>query len=242
LANLGIPTVQIQAVAAVLLAIGLWLLLPRGGHRGRAGGIVLVAIALGLFATGLPRIGDWASQAVFGVFAGVTVVAAVGTITLRNPVYCAIWFGMTLLGTAGLFLIQGAQFLGLATVVVYAGAILVTFLFVLMLANPRGHAVYDRLSWETLWSAAAGALMLLMLSLVIGGLWQSGDQGGATPITPEARAENILAEAHVAHLGKHLFSEHLIVVEIAGTLLLIALVAATAIMAHEKPAVKPRQG
>ena len=60
--------------------------------------------------------------------------------TTRNPVYCAIWFGMTLLGTAGLFLFQGAQFLAVATVVVYAGAILVTFLFVLMLAQPDGRA------------------------------------------------------------------------------------------------------
>ena len=55
---------------------------------------------------------------------------------------------MSLLGTAGLFLFQGAQFLGVATIVVYAGAILVTFLFVLMLAQPEGHAFYDRVSWE----------------------------------------------------------------------------------------------
>ena len=60
------------------------------------------------------------------------------TVTFRNPVYCAIWFGLSLLGTAGLFLFHGAQFLAVATVVVYAGAILVTFLFVLMLAQPEG--------------------------------------------------------------------------------------------------------
>ena len=61
-------------------------------------------------------------------------MAAVATISFRNPVYCAIWFGMTLTGTAGLFLLAGAEFLAVATLVVYAGAILVTFLFVLMLA------------------------------------------------------------------------------------------------------------
>ena len=54
---------------------------------------------------------------------------------------------MSLLGTAALFLLQGAQFLGIATVAVYAGAIVVTFLFVLMLAQPEGHAFYDRISW-----------------------------------------------------------------------------------------------
>ena len=61
---------------------------------------------------------------------------------------------LSLLGTAGLFLFQGAQFLAVATIVVYAGAILVTFLFVLMLAQPEGQASYDRVSWEALLSAA----------------------------------------------------------------------------------------
>ena len=64
--------------------------------------------------------------------------------------YCAVWFALSLLGTAGLFLFQGAQFLAVATIVVYAGAILVTFLFVLMLAQPNGRAYYDRVSWEPL--------------------------------------------------------------------------------------------
>ncbi len=60
---------------------------------------------------------------------------------MRDLVCCS------LLGTAGLFLFQGAQFLSIATVAVYAGAIVVTFLFVLMLAQPEGHAFYDRIGW-----------------------------------------------------------------------------------------------
>ena len=55
----------------------------------------------------------------------------------------------------------------MATIVVYAGAILVTFLFVLMLAQPQGHAYYDRVSWEALFSAAVGACMVGMLTMVI---------------------------------------------------------------------------
>ena len=91
--------------------------------------------------------------------------------TFRSPVYCAIWFALSLLGTAALFLFQGAQFLGVATIVVYAGAILVTFLFVLMLAQPEGDAFYDRISWEGLLAASTGALMVggaLTLTLVWG--------------------------------------------------------------------------
>ena len=105
----------------------------------------------------------------FLALAAVTVVSACGAVTFRNPVYCAIWFGQSLLGVAGLFLLAGAQFLAVATVVVYAGAILVTFLFVLMLAQPEGKAAYDRVSWEAPISALAGALMVGILSMTIGG-------------------------------------------------------------------------
>ena len=95
-------------------------------------------------------------------------MAAVATISCRSPVYCAIWFGMTLAGTAGLFLLAGAEFLAVATIVVYAGAILVTFLFVLMLSQPEGHTTYDRRSWEALVSAFTGAVLVGILTATIG--------------------------------------------------------------------------
>ncbi len=74
---------------------------------------------------------------------------------------------MTLVGTAGLFLLAGAEFLAVATIVVYAGAILVTFLFVLMLAQPEGHTTYDRRSWEAPISAFIGAVLVGILTATI---------------------------------------------------------------------------
>ena len=128
------------ALAALLGAAGLWLMLPRGAARGRMIGVLLTAAALGLGAAQLRPLGSWTAEGVFAALAGATVVAALATITFRNPIYCAIWFGMTLAGASGLFLFIGAEFLAVATLVVYAGAILVTFLFVLMLAQPEGDA------------------------------------------------------------------------------------------------------
>jgi NADH-quinone oxidoreductase subunit J len=179
---------------------------------------------------------------VFLILAAVTLVAAVAAVTARNPVYCAIWFGVVLLGTAGLFLFQGAQFLGVATVVVYAGAILVTFLFVLMLAQPEGHAFYDRISWEAFLSAATAGVMICMLTnqimLATGGSSPSADDQSAEVALESARqvelGENILAQQHVAVLGRQMFSEYLIAVEVAGALLLAALVGAVAIVAQGK--------
>ena len=219
----------------VLFAVGIWLLLPRGTTRGWWLGLVLTVTSLALFASRLPVIGDWGSTATFGLLAAVTVLAAVMTITLRNPVYCAIWFALSLLGTAGLFLLQGAQFLGVATIVVYAGAILVTFLFVLMLANPEGHAFYDRLSWEAPLSAVTGAAMVGMLTFTLVGVFNpKGEQYAQLPAVEVDRSQEILAGEHMAHLGGRLFSEHLVAVELAGTLLLVALVGCVAIVAEAK--------
>ncbi len=206
-------------------------------------GIVLSAIALGLGASQVPRLGDWMADGLFLILAGVTVVSAAAAVTFRNPVYCAIWFGQSLLGTAGLFLFTGAQFLAVATVVVYAGAILVTFLFVLMLAQPEGKAPYDRVSWEALISASTGIVIVGILSMTIGRVF-SPAQPLAQPIAApaaEALADGILTPQHVARLGGELFGRHLIAVDIAGTLLLVALVGASVIVTQGKLLLKEEE-
>lgn len=222
--------------AAVLGALALWLLLPRGGSRGRAAGAVLGVIALGLIFSRARIIGNWVDESMMLILAGVTIISAAATVTFRNPVYCAIWFALTLLGTAGLFFFQGAQFLGVATVTVYAGAILVTFLFVLMLANPKGTSYYDRLTWEPWLAAPAASLIVVVLTIVVSRtLFGASDEAQVAPAISEAqRNAEILAPAHMAHLGRRIFSEYLIAIEVAGTLLLVALVGAVAIVAHDK--------
>lgn len=225
------PILQFHPLAwgVVLGGLALWLMLPRGNAKGRALGTVLGIVALGLLGSRLLPLGMWSSNVVFWILAAVTVAAAACTVTFRSPVYCAVWFAMTLVGTSGIFMVQGAQFLGVATIVVYAGAILVTFLFVLMLASPKGNAYYDRISWEAMLAAAAGTILLAMLSITIGKLALNQVQG-----LPEATLqEDVLASDHVARLGAELFGRHLIAVEVAGTLLLVALVGATAIVSAQ---------
>jgi NADH-quinone oxidoreductase subunit J len=227
---------HILTLTTLLGALGMWLMLPRGTARGRGVGVVMASIALGLGASQVPRLSDWMADGVFLILAAITIVSAAGAVTFRNPLYCAIWFGQSLLGTAGLFFFTGAQFLAVATVVVYAGAILVTFLFVLMLAQPEGKASYDRVSWEALISAVTGIAMVGILSMTIGGVFSPANPP-ARPITPQTQdvlAKGILAPQHVARLGGELFGRHLLAVEAAGTLLLVALVGAAAIVAQGK--------
>lgn len=246
------------ALAVLLFAAGMWLLLPRGQTGGRRFGAGLAFCGLALltllvhfgmivnqqspyvtWSPPLPGASEWAIDAVFLLMAAITVGSAIAAVTLRSPVYCAIWFAMTLLGTAGLFLYQGAQFLGVATIVVYAGAILVTFLFVLMLAQPQGHSFYDRLSWEAMLSACSGAVMVGMLTMTLSSAFQLRGENGQlveqkwlTENVDLPRDKSVLAGEHVATLGSRLFSSHLVAVEVAGTLLLVALVGAVAIVAQ----------
>jgi NADH-quinone oxidoreductase subunit J len=232
----------ILIVAMLLGAVGLTLLLPHGRRRGRVAGVVLAAVAAGLLASQMSWLGRISGDIVFVILATVTVVAAVATITVASPVYSAIWFGMTLLSSAGLFMLQGAQFLAVATVVVYAGAILVTFLFVLMLAQPEGRTRYDRLSWEALVSATTGIVIVGVLSMTLVHVFAGGK---AQPPVVVERAERfrpggVLSNDHVAKVGWELYGRHLIAVEVAGTLLLVALVGAAAIVAQSKgPLVGP---
>jgi NADH-quinone oxidoreductase subunit J len=135
-------------------------------------------------------------------------------------------------------LLTGAQFLSVATVTVYAGAILVTFLFVIMLAKPRGLAHYDRVSWEAILSAATGAILVGLLTSSIGRPVDAyRELVGVLPTIAsvereDAAAHGILSENHVAHLGQELLGRHLISMQAAGALMFAALVGAVAIIAH----------
>jgi NADH-quinone oxidoreductase subunit J len=172
----------ILGLATLSGAVGLALILPRGTARGRSAGAAFALAALGAWAALVPGLGERLADSLFAVLAAVTVLAAGAMIACRSPIYSAIWFGMTLVGTAGLFLLIGAQFLAVATLVVYAGAILVTFLFVLMLSQPEGHTSYDRRSWGAPLSAATGAVLIGILSMTLVAVLRQGGAPSASPV------------------------------------------------------------
>jgi len=236
------------AAGVVAAAASLRLLLPSGGESRSLrwlGGLLGLAALAAFIATGR-RLGGLGEEAVFLIVSLVAIVSAAATVVSRSPVYAAIWFALCLAGVAGVLLVLGAQFLGVATIVVYAGAILVMFLFVLMLAQPAGLAPYDRVSNEPLLAALAGAVLLGVLSLSIGrlsaspsaccGLPSRTGPAAATAPAPAVTDADPLAADHVARLGGELFGRHLIAVEAAGVLLLVALVGAIAVVARGEQA------
>ncbi len=256
----------ILALGTALAAVGIWWLLPGSNMRRRTLGGVLALVGLACFGSQVPAVGDWFTKGMFHAIAGATIVAAVATISFRSPVYCAIWFGMTLTGTAGLFLLAGAEFLAVATLVVYAGAILVTFLFVLMLSQPEGHTSYDRRSWEPMVSAFTGAVLVGILTTMIGSAITRTEadakvrllafnsppkfndmikkaeaaQAADVDATPTAdwSAPASARPYTISQLGAVLFTRYLVAVEAAGALLFAALVGATVIVTQGRAAMK----
>jgi len=240
------------AGAVLATVASLWLLLPNGRDTtwARWLGASLGLAALAAFIATGRRLGGLGEEAVFLIVSLVAVISAAATIVSRSPVYAAIWFALSLAGVAGVLLVLGAQFLGVATIVVYAGAILVMFLFVLMLAQPAGLAPYDRVSNEPFLSALAGAVLLGVLSLSIGRLSAGPasccdlparapatiDTPAAPATAPVATVVDPLAENHVARLGGELFGRHLVAVEAAGVLLLVALIGAVAVVSRGEAA------
>ncbi len=212
-----------------LAALGVWMMLPGGPAGRRAPGVVVTAVGAGVLAAALPGLGGWLASGLFYVLAGMALAGGVATVCFRSPVYAAISFGLSLLGTAGLLFFQGAQFLGVATVVVYAGAILVTFLFVLMLAEPRGRTPYDRVGFGPGMAVLCGALLVALLTTALVGM--AREPGGLPgPAPADARHDRILASQHVKQLGNELFGRHLVAIQGIGVLLLAALVGAAVIV------------
>lgn len=149
--------------------VALWRLLPQGRRRDAllaplaAAGAALIVGWLVLTRSSLV----WELDLLFYIFAAIAIISGICTITQTNPVYAALWFALVVLSSCGLFLLQSAPFLAAATIIVYAGAIIVTFLFVIMLAQQSGLAVYDRHAREPGLACLGGFVLLASLLYVL---------------------------------------------------------------------------
>src|SRR5687768_8141279 len=153
----------------------------------------------------------------FYLFGIIAVISAVAFVTRRSPVAAALWLVNTMFCLAALYVMMDAQFIGAIQVLVYAGAIMVVFLFVVMLLN-LGHAsdVTDMVSGKT--KLAAGIVGVLMLAEVVV-LWKDD----VTP--PPVRTEEF-EPGVINQVAGPLFREYLLAFEITSVLLLTAIVGA----------------
>ncbi len=143
-------------------------------------------------------------------------------ITRRNPVSSALWLVVTLFALAGLFVLLDAQFIAVLQVLVYAGAIMVLFLFVIMLLN-IGRAT--RSDIKGAWGLGVGVLLagLMMVQLLA---LRFGAPPRQLTLPPGAMARAAAEQGMVAAVAGPLFSTYLVPFEITSILLLAALVGA----------------
>lgn len=159
-----------------------------------------------------------ASPPMFFFLATVAVAAALGMLLARSPVYSALWLVLNLFCVAGLYLTLNASFIGVVQILIYAGAIMVLFLFVIMLLNLSALPQLQEINWT---SGVAFALGLVLLSQLLYVVSLEFDLG-VESVAPETAAE----VGSAATLGEVLFTRYALHVEVAGVLLLAAAVGA----------------
>lgn len=103
------------------------------------------------------------TQILFWILAVLALFSALMVITSKNPVYSVLWLIVTFFAISGHYIVLNAQFLAIVNIIVYAGAIMVLFLFVIMLMNLNQHTEPQRSKWMKLAGAVAGGSLLLVL-------------------------------------------------------------------------------
>jgi len=155
--------------------------------------------------------------AFFAYFSLVSILAGILTVALRNPVHCGIALLTVLLHVSGLFLLLNAEFLFVVQIIVYAGAIVVLYLFVVMLLNLKSdeRVLHHRYAVILIAAAAIGGGLLLMVL-------RSPFQGakGHAPV------EAVLQDGGSYAIGITIFNEYLLQFEIIGVFLLGAIIGA----------------
>jgi NADH-quinone oxidoreductase subunit J len=160
----------------------------------------------------------------FYAFAAILLFAALRVITTRNPVHAALWLVLAFFTASAHWLMLGAEFLAIVLVLVYVGAVMVLFLFVIMMLDVNYDSLRAQFRSYLPVGAAVGVLVLLEMALVLIGSYV------APPVTGEGAAA---AGGNTRALGRLLYTDYVYAFEIAAVVLLVAIIAAIA-LTHRK--------
>ncbi|HEY1922137.1 MAG TPA: NADH-quinone oxidoreductase subunit J [Tepidisphaeraceae bacterium] len=245
LADAGSGLYLIQPTVILILCvaggIGTVLLLPSRKQSPKVGGLLLIITGL-IFALILFRtvVGRATSDTgpYFWIFSAITIVGAIRVITHPRPVYSALYFVLTVFASAGLFVLMYAEFMAAALVLIYAGAILITYVFVIMLAASAqtvgdrsplaGLAECDTQSREPFTAACVGFALMGVLLFVI---FDKAGQLGPFPVAAAPIGASAEEQVHgsTQSIGQYLFQSQMVNFELAGLILTVAMVGAIVI-------------
>ncbi len=172
-------------------------------------------------------------QCVFFIFAGLLIAAASMTVLLRNPVRCALFLVLAFFSAAVLWILLEAEFLGLILILVYVGAVMTLFLFVIMTLNID---VAEEKSGFVLYLPYVVFSILLLLALLIYTVFPVSSAAGLIPASTGVN--------NTQALGDILYTQYAYPFEITGVLLLVGIIASIALGFREKlvnKAISPEQ-
>ncbi|HUP12633.1 MAG TPA: NADH-quinone oxidoreductase subunit J [Niastella sp.] len=161
------------------------------------------------------------TQILFWVLSAISLLSALMVVTSKNPVYSVLWLIITFFTISGHYILLNAQFLAIVNIIVYAGAIMVLFLFVIMLMNLNEATEPQKNKWLKLAGAVAGGCLLLVLVAAL-----RDTEAGMTQ----------MAEGNIGliqNLGNVLFHDYVVPFEISSVLFLSAMVGAVVIGKRE---------
>ena len=167
-----------------------------------------------------------AKTGLFYLFAAVLLFAAFRVITARNPVYAALYLVLAFFQASAIWLLLRAEFLAISLVLVYVGAVMVLFLFVVMMLDINVEGLREGFWKHFPLAAGVGALIALeMAAVLMGGFRLSA------PKTPMATGPDT---SNTLELGKLLYTQYLYPLEIAAVILLVAIIAAIALTLRQR--------
>ena len=170
-------------------------------------------------------------EVLFWVFAGILAVAALGMICVRNPVHSALLLVLCFFTSAAIWLLIEAEFLAVVLILVYVGAVMVLFLFVVMMLDINVEEIRARFTRYTWFGALVAGIVVFQLVSVVWTRSLGVDvTQGATPQPADY--------SNTAELGTVLYTQYVYPFELAAVLLLIAIVAAISLTMRKRAALK----
>jgi NADH-quinone oxidoreductase subunit J len=168
----------------------------------------------------------------FWILAVVAVAGALGMVLARRAVHCAVLLAAVMLSLAILYLLQGAPFLAFVQVIVYTGAVLMLFLFVLMIVGVSSRdAIVETIKGQWLWTGVAAIGLLVLLALVI----------GHASIGPASTSGTAYSTGNLQGIARLIFTTYVFPFEVTSALLITAALGAMVLAHRERTTPKPTQ-
>ena len=167
-------------------------------------------------------------EVVFYAFSALMLVSALGVVSARNPVHSALFLVLTFFATSAIWLLLEAEFLAITLVLVYVGAVMVLFLFVVMMLDINVARMREGFMRYTPFGIAIAIILIVQMVLVVGPE-QFGLQAFEIPAPQAADYSNTRT------LGRVLYTDYVYAFELAAVILLVAIIAAIALTMRRRP-------